>query len=156
VETISRSPAVAFSIRKQRPLAANYRQLSATTKGHPIMLFFTICLFHFFSSCFCPRRGAGADAEFFRLRPRRPAPAASFSSRFFRASVMSKLITFAFPTTSELIDARVLLSLFCLNKSGFSRKRSAAPAQLQEEEAPNKWTVTPRYTEGGVVVHTNC
>ena len=48
-----------------------------------------------FARDFWPRECAGVDAEFFRLRPRRPASAASFSSRFFRASVMfSKLNNF--------------------------------------------------------------
>ena len=42
-----------------------------------------------------PRECAGVDADFFRLRPRRPASAASFSSRFLRASVMSSPVSAA-------------------------------------------------------------
>jgi hypothetical protein len=81
---------------------------------------------------FWPRECAGVDAEFFRLRPRRPAAAASFSSRFLRASIMpSKLMTLAFLTTVDLVDARMLLSLFCLNRSEFSwNRRSRADIVL--------------------------
>jgi hypothetical protein len=74
------------------------------------------------------------DADFFRLRPRRPASAASFSSCFLRASVMSsKLMTLAFLTTVDLIDARVLLSLFVetdQNSPGTGGRGQISPSQL--------------------------
>jgi len=61
----------------------------------------------------CP---STSGAALLRFRPRFPLPlATSFAARAVRAtSISSKLITFAFPSTTDLVDRRALASLFIL------------------------------------------